>query len=117
MFPRYLFIHLGTGVDDWGPIRSTLGVSTLVRFGQTPARVPDVLIHALRNKEGADGVQILPSNILKKGQKIRIAEGPFEDYEGLFEAQTGRDRVVILLNILEKQARLEIEQHKIEVIS
>ena len=116
MFPRYLFIHLGAGVDDWGPIRSTLGVSNLVRFGQVPARVPDDLIHALKNKEDADGIQVLPSNILKKGEKIRIAEGPFEGYEGLFEAQTGRDRVVILLKILEKQAQLEIQRDKIEAV-
>ena len=117
MFPRYLFIHLGAGVDDWGPIRSTLGVSTLVRFGQTPARVPDDLIQVLRNKEDVDGIQVLPPNLLNKGQKIRIAEGPFEGYEGLFEAQTGKDRVVILLNILEKLARLEIERDKIEAVS
>jgi transcriptional antiterminator RfaH len=41
LFPRYLFIRLETGIDaqSWGPIRSTLGVSRLVTFGQTPAKV------------------------------------------------------------------------------
>lgn len=116
MFPRYLFIHLSDGIDDWTPIRSTLGVSKLVRFGQVPARVPDDLIHALKAGEDSTGLQVLPSNSLKKGQKIRIAEGPFEGYEGLFETQSGRDRVVILLKILETQARLEIEQFKVEVL-
>ena len=116
MFPRYLFIYLGEGIDDWGPIRSTLGVSALVKFGQVPARVPDNLIQMLKAKEDADGIQVLPHNLLKKGEKIRIMAGPFEGYEGLFEAQSGRDRVVILLNILEKQARLEIQQSKVEVI-
>ena len=37
LFPRYLFIHLEPGVDNWAPLRSTLGVSTVVRFGvETP---------------------------------------------------------------------------------
>ena len=116
MFPRYLFIRLAAGSDDWGPIRSTLGVSTLVRFGQVPARVPDQLVEVLKSKEDTHGIQVLAYNVLKNGQKIRIAEGPFEGYEGLFEAKTGRDRVVILMKILEKQARLEIEQAKIEAI-
>ena len=40
MFPRYLFIHLSDQTDNWGPIRSTLGVSGLVRFGDLPAQVP-----------------------------------------------------------------------------
>ena len=35
MFPRYLFVHLDQCHDNWGPIRSTIGVSHLVKFGQT----------------------------------------------------------------------------------
>ena len=30
LFPRYLFIHLSDQLDDWGPIRSTIGVTHLV---------------------------------------------------------------------------------------
>ena len=55
LFPRYLFIHLTAGVDDWAPIRSTLGVSSLVRFGMEPARVPSRLITDIKAREGADG--------------------------------------------------------------
>ena len=32
LFPRYLFIHLDSHTDNWAPIRSTLGVMSLVRF-------------------------------------------------------------------------------------
>ena len=41
MFPRYLFIRLDTSGSgpSWSPIRSTLGVSQLVRFGGQPAVV------------------------------------------------------------------------------
>ena len=117
MFPRYLFIRLGAGIDDWGPIRSTLGVSTLVKFGQIPARVPENLIQIMKAKEHPNGIQALPPNALKKGQKLRIAEGPFEGYEGLFEDRSGRNRVIILLRILEKQVRLEIEENRIDATS
>ena len=44
LFPRYLFIHLDTQSDNWGPIRSTFGVASLVRFGSEPAQVPDELV-------------------------------------------------------------------------
>ena len=36
MFSRYLFIRLDTVQTNWSPIRSTLGVSKLVAFGNTP---------------------------------------------------------------------------------
>lgn len=48
MFSRYLFIRLDTTQTNWSPIRSTLGVSKLVSFGNVPAAVPDALIDMLR---------------------------------------------------------------------
>ena len=38
LFPRYLFIRLGTGLESqsWSPIRSTVGVSRLVMRMRTP---------------------------------------------------------------------------------
>src|SRR3990170_842183 len=53
MFPRYLFIYLSDETDDWRPIRSTLGVTTLVRFGQVLAKVPGNLIISLGTKSGS----------------------------------------------------------------
>jgi transcriptional antiterminator RfaH len=110
MFPRYLFIHLSDEHDDWRPIRSTIGVSGLVRFGQVPARVPDSLIQTLRAREDGEGVQILPDRELVPGQKVQIAEGPFEGYEAIFQSRSARGRVVVLLNILQKHINIELDQ-------
>src|SRR3989338_8629396 len=51
MFPRYLFIQLNKETDNWSPIRSTKGVTDLVRFGGCPAKVPNDLIETLSQKE------------------------------------------------------------------
>ena len=45
-FPRYLFIHLDSETDNWAPIRSTIGVSKMIRFDGIPAMVPEQLIQA-----------------------------------------------------------------------
>ncbi|MBS1269289.1 MAG: Transcription antitermination protein RfaH [Gammaproteobacteria bacterium] len=108
MFPRYLFIHLDTETDNWAPIRSTLGVSKLVRFGMFPPSVPDDLIAALHTRDNASGVQDVPLNAFEKGQKVRIEEGPFMGYEGIFLAQTSQERVSILLDIVGKAARAQV---------
>ena len=116
MFPRYLFICLSEGVDDWGPIRSTFGVTCIVRFGQQPARVPDALIAALRKREDEKGVQSLPAKMPASGDMLRIAEGPLEGYEGLFYAQSSKDRVIMLIRILEQYTKVEVAMDKIEII-
>src|SRR5277367_5930729 len=48
LFPRYLFLNLNVGHQTLGPVRSTLGVSNIVRFGCNYAVVPDLIIENLR---------------------------------------------------------------------
>jgi len=114
MFPRYLFIHLSDKTDDWGPIRSTIGVANLVRFAHSPARVPDKLIAALKQREDSTGVQIQVKTGFEAGQKVRIEEGPFEGYEAIFQAHTSNERVILLLQIAEKQISLKINESLID---
>jgi len=108
MFPRYLFISLDTESDNWAPIRSTLGVANIVRFGMYPSPVPDGLVAALRARETESGVQDVPLHTFKEGEKVRIEEGPFMGYEGIFLAKTGEERVLILLDIVGKAAKAQI---------
>jgi len=116
MFPRYMFIHLSDKSDDWRPIRSTFGVSTLVRFGMTPAKIPDKLIQELKQREDANGFQIVPIKKINTNDKVRIAEGLFEGYEGIYESNSSKERVIVLLKIAENTTKIQIELDKLEPI-
>ena len=109
MFPRYFFIHLDTETDNWAPIRSTLGVTTLVRFGMMPSPVPDDLIEILRHRDDSVGVQDIPMHEFQRGQKVRIEEGPFMGYEGILLAETSQQRVMVLLDIVGKSAKARVD--------
>ncbi len=108
LFPRYLFIHLTAGLDDWGPIRSTIGVSELVRFGSEPIQVPDDLITSIRAREGEDGYHHETAPKLTHGDKIHITDGPFSGYEAIFQAQRSEERVLILLDVVGKATKTEV---------
>lgn len=114
MFPRYLFIHLNRDTDNWAPVRSTLGVVSIVKFGHNPAHVPDDLIVLLRSHEDPQGVQILPAEGYKPGSRVRITQGGFAGYEGIFQATTSRDRVTVLLDVLGRKARATVDSASIE---
>jgi transcriptional antiterminator RfaH len=117
MFPRYLFIHLSNQTDDWGPIRSTLGVSSLVRFGVAPAKVPDKLINNLKKSENNEGTHELTSKPLSQGDKLLIMEGPFEGYEATLFSQKSDDRIIVLLKIAENFVKVKLDQSFIEPLS
>jgi transcriptional antiterminator RfaH len=117
MFPRYLFVHLSDETDNWGPIRSTIGVANLVRFGMQAARVPDSLIEIMNARE-QDGVQALAPPDFKPGDQVRIVEGVMAGYEALFQARTGKERVVLLLQLAQdRTARIQVSANDIEPAS
>lgn len=117
LFPRYLFIYLSKETDNWRPIRSTLGVSSLVRFGQHPAAVPHDLVAFLQTRDDAQGVQDLPLPGFQAGQGVRVTEGVMREYEGIYLAKSGKDRVLILLEIMGKGTRVVVPSDHIEPIT
>jgi transcriptional antiterminator RfaH len=117
MFPRYLFVHLSDETDNWGPIRSTIGVANLVRFGMRAARVPDSLVHMMQSRD-EEGVQALAQPELKPGDPVRIVEGVMAGYEAIFQARTGKERVVLLLQLAQdRTARIQVSANDIELAS
>jgi len=117
MFPRYLFIRLDQGNDDWGPIRSTYGVSNLVYFGFKPARVAPELIEYLRLRDDESGCQSLPPPEFAQGDRVRIVDGAMAGYEGIFQARTARDRVTILLAFAGSFTQVDLSLHQLEPVS
>jgi transcriptional antiterminator RfaH len=107
MFPRYLFIQLDTSSSgkSWSPIRSTLGVSQLVRFGGQPAVVDSQLIELLRSREQVGQ----PERLFKAGEKVVVVDGPFVGIEAIFQTADAESRSMILLDILSKPVAMRIE--------
>jgi transcriptional antiterminator RfaH len=102
LFPRYLFLRLAEGRQSLSPVRSTLGVASVVRFGSRYTVVPDEIIASLRARaDAATGLhRLVRAARLTPGTPVRIRRGPFEGLEGVFEREAGADRVVVLLNLL-----------------
>jgi transcriptional antiterminator RfaH len=116
LFPRYLFIELNTGpqAQGWGPVRSTLGVSRLVTFGQHPAKVPPALVDHLRT-QCADGGQVVRA--YQPGDAVWVTQGPFAGLEAIYQHTDGEARVMVLLNVLSKPVPLAISPAHIRLAS
>ena len=107
LFPRYLFVRLNEGIDDFAPIRSTIGVVGLVRFGGRPAIISDRAIALISEQERqllGDERKGLPA--WKPGTELEILEGPMAGLKGVFQKAQGDERVIILLELLGKQSRV-----------
>lgn len=112
LFPRYLFVNLDDGGEDWAPIRSTRGVLGLVRFGGRATAVPPAVIESIRKRLDAHSgcVDLTADDGLKPHQPVTVSEGPFRGLEGLFLARSGEERVVILLNVMQREQKLVLPE-------
>ena len=108
LFPRYRFIRLeqGYSAPSRAPIHSAKGVSRLVSFGVEPAKVADTLVETLRAQEAS--VQAEPARLFKPGERVRLTEAPFAGIEGIYAMADGERRVMVLIELLSKQARVRV---------
>jgi transcriptional antiterminator RfaH len=109
LFPRYLFVTFDVERDRWRSVQSTFGVSNLVRIGDKPVPLPDMVIDEIRAREDAEGfVRLgLPAG-LKPGSSVRLTDGLFADYQGTLERVAENQRVSVLLSLLGRKVRVSV---------
>lgn len=114
MFPGYLFIRLDKVRENWAPIRSTRGVAGLVRLGAETPVVPEPVIDELKRRADGDNCIEWVAGDYRPNERIRITEGPLAGYEALFTGRSGEERVIVLLEIMQRVQRLVLPERAIE---
>ncbi len=114
-FPRYLFINLDLDFasKSWAPIRSTRGVSSLVRFGQIPAKIHDELVQYIYSREHLAESKV--QSLYQQGQSLKIIKGPFSGFDSIYQGMDSEMRVIVLLEFMRKPLfmKLELDQLKL----
>jgi transcriptional antiterminator RfaH len=111
LFLGYIFVRI---VDRWRAIERTFGVLGLIKFGETPARVPDREIEALRARMNANGIIALPPEPpaykFRKGDKVRVnAFGT--SFDAIHSGTSLRDRERILMTVLGSVRTVDVAKH------
>lgn len=113
LFPGYVFVAVGTGEHRWRPILSTRGVRTIVSCGDEFSLIDDGFVRSLKDRE-VDGAISRPAVPYTVGQEIRIAGGPFDGLVATIIEMHDRERLTVLLQLLNRRVRVKIETAQIE---
>lgn len=108
LFPRYLFLSPSNDRQGLAPVRSTLGVSNLVRFGGQAATIPESLVEALRRRQDPATGACAQRSLFKHGAAIKLRAGPFTGLDGVFDIEAGENRVIVLLDFLGKINKVKV---------
>lgn len=113
----YLFFELDPHKEEWSPILAVDGVLDILRNNNNPSRVPDAWIIAMRKAELYGEFDKTPEspNPFKKGETIRISEGPFSGFHALIEefiaklrSSTANKRARVAVDFFGRVMRLEL---------
>lgn len=100
LFPQYVFARLDLSVHYFA-IRYMSGVVGFVCAGYDPLPVSEGIVNGVRDR-CTDGVVQLRPMPFYRGERVRIVDGPFRDFEAIFESYlSGAKRVAILIQAVE----------------
>ena len=110
LFPRYLFVTAGRVQQGLAAVRSTIGVSGLVRFGGQVAVVPESVIEALHRRQDFATGACAQRDPFQPGAAVEFRDGPFVGLDGVFEVNAGEDRAFVLLELLGKVNKIKVSR-------
>jgi transcriptional antiterminator RfaH len=117
LFPRYLFCKFDASAS-YRSVRYAPEAIDLVHSGSFPAVVGPGLIDDLKCWAG-DGVDILSLRpTLRIGDRVEITDGPMRGLSAtILQTSEDRDRVAILLSILECGAQMMVSRSDLRLVS
>ena len=110
LFPRYLFLNAIASQQNLAPVRCTKGVLNMVRFGIELAVVPEPVINAIKALEEKETglIKIEPVTI-KAGDNVRVFDGPLTGLNGIVQEKNSDRRTIILMELMGRPTRVEVE--------
>jgi transcriptional antiterminator RfaH len=110
LFLGYLFVRLNPDLQRWRPILSTYGVRALVCCGERPSLLDDRFVEGLKARE-IDGAIVRPVSPYAPGQKVKLAGGAFDGLIATILEMEGKDRLVVLMDLLNRPTKVKVAAH------
>ena len=116
VFPRYLFAQINLESDNWSSIKSSYGVSHIVMFSEKFTNIPNNIIKLIKGKLNEEGVykEDISKVDYQNGDQVFIKKGPFAKIDAVFLSKKSKDRVRLLLKLLNTRVVTEVTSSDIE---
>jgi transcriptional antiterminator RfaH len=113
LFPRYLFVQTP---GQWRFLLGTFGVAAVIMHGEEAAMVPTIHMEALRAREGADGLIVLPEKpaLVAGTSEVRVSRGHLKDHVGIYDGMSSSDRAKVLMDFLGRKTTVLVPIEDLE---
>jgi transcription termination/antitermination protein NusG len=115
VFPGYILVQMKMDQDSWFVVRNTPGVTGFVGMGNepTPLRMEEVSQIMRRMEAEAPKVKVT----FKLGQRVRIVDGPFNDFQGtVADIDMDKSKVRVMVSFFGRETPVELDFLQVEKV-
>jgi len=113
IFPGYILVQMKMSDDSWYVVRNTPGVTGFVGMGNKPTPLRTEEVHGIMKRMEAEAPKIKVT--FRSGQKVRIIDGPFNDFMGIVdEIDIDRAKVRVLVSFFGRETPVELDFLQVE---
>jgi transcriptional antiterminator NusG len=113
VFPGYILVQMKMDEDSWYVVRNTPGVTGFVGMGNEPTALrPEEVSQIMRRMEEPTPIFKIA---FKPGQRVRIIDGPFNDFHGTVgDIDVEKAKVRVMVSFFGRETPVELDFLQVE---
>jgi transcription termination/antitermination protein NusG len=118
-YPGYIMVQMELNEKTWYLVRETPGVGDFVGAHGTPTKMTETEVNQMLHQEEEKTTAETPRVRIpvERGDRVKIRDGPFENFEGTVEEVIeGRGLVKVMLIIFNRPTPVDLEYWQVERI-
>jgi transcriptional antiterminator NusG len=113
IFPGYILVQMHMNDDSWYVVRNTPGVTGFVGMGSKPTPLRSEEVQGIMKRMEAEAPKIKVT--FRPGQKVRIIDGPFNDFMGIVdEIDIDKAKVRVFVSFFGRETPVELDFLQVE---
>jgi len=113
LYPGYLMVQMILTDDSWYVVRNTPGVTGFVGMGNNPTPLRSEAVQRILRRMESAAPEVRAT--FKRGQKVRIIEGPFADFIGVVDdIDEERTKLRVLVSFFGRETPVELDFLQVE---
>ncbi len=113
ILPGYVLVHMQMSDQSWNIVRNTAGVTGFVGSGSKPVPLVQDEVDRILKQMTAEAPKVKVG--FRKGQSVRVTDGPFTDFVGLVdEIIPEKGKVKVLLSLFGRETPVELDFLQVE---
>ncbi|MEQ8791823.1 MAG: transcription termination/antitermination protein NusG [Pirellulaceae bacterium] len=120
LYPGYIMVNMAINDDSWFLVRETPGIGDFTGSAGKPTPMQQHEIAAILIKtepENKEEAQIRSVIKVKPGDRVRVKEGYFQNFEGQIDAvDEANGRVTVIITIFNRSTPVELEHWQVEEV-